>query len=448
MTAFDPLASDAPLIVYLDIKSPYAFIAKDPTCALEDQLGVEIDWRPLTLDIPSYLGSARLGERDEVIEQDRTPEQWAAVKYAYRDARRYAALRGLTLRGTVKIWDTSIAHIGMMWAKRQGARAVRSFLDHVYPPFWRRELDTEDPAMITAVLQASGVDTSGFAAFLAGEGREEHDRMQERIFDAGIFGVPSYVVGGRVFFGREHLPTVRWLLGGRAGPAPDIAYRHFGPVTKETPAATGMLTVVIDFAQPESYLAVAPTRELARDLGLRIDWRPTTVPAPRAPDAPRAGDDRGTRHRRFRAQNRELDLAHYAGSQGLTLGNVYRTSDSRVAGLGLLWLQRHAPAAVPEYLDSVFAGHWRETLDETLEPSISNSNVAAIRRVLASVTSGGGDFDLESLRPEYDRLQDELRAAGVVGAPGYLHDGEFFLGRQHLPMIRWRLLGKSGPPPI
>ena len=48
--------------------------------------------------------------------------------------------------------------------------------------------------------------------------------MQRVIFDAGIFGVPTYVVDREVFFGREHLPMVRWLLEGRQGPAPDIAY--------------------------------------------------------------------------------------------------------------------------------------------------------------------------------------------------------------------------------
>jgi 2-hydroxychromene-2-carboxylate isomerase len=227
MTAFDPLASDSPLIVYVDVKSPYAFIASEPTFRLEDQLGIAADWRPLTLDIPSYLGSARLDERGNVVEQNRTDEQWAAVKYSYRDARRYAALEGLTLRGTVKIWDTSIAHIGMMWAKRQGREVLRSYVRGVYRPFWRRELDAEDPAVIASVLRSAGADVAGFEAFLGGEGRAEHDAMQAAIFDAGIFGVPSYVVGGELFFGRENLPMVRWLLAGRKGPAPDVAYRHF-----------------------------------------------------------------------------------------------------------------------------------------------------------------------------------------------------------------------------
>jgi 2-hydroxychromene-2-carboxylate isomerase len=227
MSTFDPLSSTAPLIVYIDYKSPYAFVAIEPTYQIEDHFGIEIDWRPLTLDIPSYLGSARLDDRGRVAEENRSPEQWSAVRYAYKDARRYAALQGNTLRGTVKIWDTSLAHIGMMWAKRQGRAVLRAFTRGIYLPFWRRELDVEDLAAISATLEQAGADVSGFAVFAGGAGRAEHDAMQPAIFDAGIFGVPTYVIDGEVFFGREHLPRVRWMVGGRRGPAPDIAYRHF-----------------------------------------------------------------------------------------------------------------------------------------------------------------------------------------------------------------------------
>ncbi len=225
---FDPFVSASPLIVYLDIKSPYAYLAMDPTAEIADEIGIDVDWRPLTLDIPSYLGSARLGEQDEVVEQDRSEEQWAAVKYAYRDCRRYAALRDSTVRGTVKIWDTSIAHIGWMWAKARGESVLRRYLDLVYRPFWRRELDVEDPQVIAALLEQAGAGAAGFEAFLGGGGQVEHDAMQTAIFDAGIFGVPSFVVQGELFFGRENLPMVRWILAGRRGAAPDVAYRSFG----------------------------------------------------------------------------------------------------------------------------------------------------------------------------------------------------------------------------
>ncbi len=118
--AFDPLVSSAPLIVYVDYKSPYAYLAKDPTYAIEDELGIEVDWRPFTLDIPSYLGSARLDEQGRLVESQRSERQWSVVRYSYRDVRRYGSRRGLVVRGTTKIWNSSLAAIGMLWAKEQG----------------------------------------------------------------------------------------------------------------------------------------------------------------------------------------------------------------------------------------------------------------------------------------------------------------------------------------
>ena len=224
---FDPLDSDAPLIVYIDYKSPYAFIAKDPTYAIGDQLGIAIDWRPLTLDIPSYLGSARLDDKGKVAESSRTPQQWSGVKYGYRDARRYAALSDYTLRGTTKIWDSSLASIGLLWTKIQGMVELRRYSDIVYERFWKRELDIENPEVIADVIEEAGAETTGFEDYLRGDGRRFHDDIQARIFAAGVFGVPSYVIEGELFFGREHLPMVRWLLGGKKGNAPDIAYREF-----------------------------------------------------------------------------------------------------------------------------------------------------------------------------------------------------------------------------
>ena len=223
----DPLTSDAPLIVYIDYKSPYAFLATEPTYALEDDFGIEIDWRPLTLDIPSFLGAAKVDGHGKLLENNRSPRQWVSVKYAYRDCRRYANLRGLTIRGPTKIWNSSLAAIGLLWAKQEDRAVLRTYTGLVFERFWRRELDIEEPDVIQGLLKESGSDVGGFANFLKGDGRVAHDELQESLHPAGLFGVPSYIIQGEVFFGREHLPTVRWYLSGQPGPRPSIAYQHF-----------------------------------------------------------------------------------------------------------------------------------------------------------------------------------------------------------------------------
>src|SRR5271166_5826614 len=169
--SFDPLASSAPLIVYIDYKSPYAYLAIAPTYAMQDELGIEIDWRPFTLDIPSYLGSARLNQEGKVVEENRAPGQWLRVKYAYRDVRRYGSLRGIIVRGTEKIWDSSLAGIAMLWAKAQGPAILRAYSAIVYERFWKRELDVEDSGVIERVLEEAGARTEGFREYASGEGR-------------------------------------------------------------------------------------------------------------------------------------------------------------------------------------------------------------------------------------------------------------------------------------
>jgi len=236
---FSELRGDNQLAVYIDLKSPYAFIAIEPTRAMASALGVAIDWRPFTLDIPSYLGSAKLDKQGNVASSQRTPQQWTGVRYAYRDARRCASLRGKTLRGTEKIWDSSLAGIAMLWLKEQVKEQVKEqgpelfdrFVDDVYARFWRRDLDIEDVAVLEAALVRIDPELAAagrFRAFADGPGRAAHDELNQAAFDAGVYGVPTYLVADEMWFGREHLPRVEWLLGGSQGSAPGVANRAFG----------------------------------------------------------------------------------------------------------------------------------------------------------------------------------------------------------------------------
>ena len=212
------------LILYLDIKSPYAYLAKDPAKQLERDFSIEIDWRPLTLNIPSFLGSARVDEKNKVVEQNRTPQQWQAVRYAYYDAKRYARLRDMLIYGPRKIWDTNLAHIGWLFAKAQGREIMMRYLDHVYELFWKREIDVENLNEVETALSHSGCRVEEFANFAGIEGKNQLEAIQQEINAAGIFGVPTFVIDSEVYFGREHVPMIRWILDGKKGTAPDIAY--------------------------------------------------------------------------------------------------------------------------------------------------------------------------------------------------------------------------------
>jgi 2-hydroxychromene-2-carboxylate isomerase len=197
--------------IYSDYKSPYAYLAKDVAYALERDTGAELDWLPYTLDIPAFLGSAKVDPAGAVVEATRNAHQWRRVKYSYMDCRREANRCGLTILGPRKIFDSSLANIGMLYAKCHGT--LRRYHDRVFARFWKRELDIEDADALAAVLAECGTDTSGFAAFLDGEGRRRLQDIMREAEAAGVFGVPSFLLeDGDLYWGREHVPRIREIL--------------------------------------------------------------------------------------------------------------------------------------------------------------------------------------------------------------------------------------------
>lgn len=197
--------------VYTDYKSPYAYLAKDLAYELERDLPVRLEWLPYVLDIPSFLGSARVDADGSVLEENRNAHQWRRVRYSYMDCRRQARKRGLVIRGPRKIWNSTLAAAGMLYAQRAGDAVFRRYHDAVFERFWKRELDIEDVAVIAAVLAEFGADGAAFAA-QAQAGRDEVAAISRAAEAQGVFGVPSFLVDGELFWGREHLPDIRAML--------------------------------------------------------------------------------------------------------------------------------------------------------------------------------------------------------------------------------------------
>jgi 2-hydroxychromene-2-carboxylate isomerase len=197
--------------VYTDYKSPYAYLAKDLAYSLAGETGATLVWLPYTLDIPSFLGSASVDAQGKVLHAARNAHQWRRVKYSYLDCRREANRRGLIIRGPQKIFDSSTANIGMLYAERCGV--FRDYHDRVFERFWQRELDIEDSAALAAVLRECGAPTAEFTSYVAGEGRRRLEEIRREAEALGVFGVPSFVLeDGDLYWGREHLPRIRELL--------------------------------------------------------------------------------------------------------------------------------------------------------------------------------------------------------------------------------------------
>ena len=124
---------------------------------------MHLEWLPYILDIPGYLGSARIDADGKVVEATRNAHQWRRVRYSYMDCRRQANKRGLVIRGTQKIWRfIARRRRHAVHAKCSGTEVFRRYNDRVFERFWKRELDIEDVAIIAAVLTEAGANGAAF----------------------------------------------------------------------------------------------------------------------------------------------------------------------------------------------------------------------------------------------------------------------------------------------
>lgn len=204
------------------------------------------------------------------------------------------------------------------------------------------------------------------------------------------------------------------------------------------------LGVLLDLRHPLAYLALGPTLALAQSLAIEVSWLPLRAPALEPPRPAGREDDRGTRHRRYRAEALAREIRTYAEARGLVTRDLYRGDDDvALAHLAWLWVCERRPDRLAAFLADLFRAYWAREL------------LAPDREALASrvdaVGAGGGAFLAWAGRegpPVAGALDAELRERGLFQVPAYLVEGEVFYGRQHLPMVRWLLGGRSGPPPI
>ena len=81
---------------------------------------------------------------------------------------------------------------------------------------WAENLDMDDHDQITNQLNNAGLDASAIMAYAA-ENIEKFDQKitddTEKALANNVFGAPSYVVDGEVFWGQDRLDLLAWRLG-------------------------------------------------------------------------------------------------------------------------------------------------------------------------------------------------------------------------------------------
>jgi len=178
--------------MYSDYKSPFAYLAFDPAFALEDRFRIRLRWIPFQLRIKGK------GERSLYSE--------FKARYSYLDARRCANMRGLVIRGPLKVYDTTPALIGGLFAQQQGR--LFDYSRRVYELFFKRELEADQPEAVAGVIASLGMSADDYRKYLSGDGALAYQRAQDEAAADHVFGVPLFFFEGEPFWGHDRLPIL------------------------------------------------------------------------------------------------------------------------------------------------------------------------------------------------------------------------------------------------
>jgi 2-hydroxychromene-2-carboxylate isomerase len=192
---------------YYSLGSRYSYLAFTRMDALARDTGCEIDYRPIDggslvsrRDMNPFAGKPVSGQYD-----------WS---YRERDAKRWAAYYGVPYvepRGRVRFDSRSLA-ISAVAAKRLG-RVVEFSNELFSAMFCEPDIAEIDREECIRRARRCGIPEPDFERELdSGQTVEQHEEFLRAAHEAGVFGIPSFVVDAETFWGNDRLVLLRDYL--------------------------------------------------------------------------------------------------------------------------------------------------------------------------------------------------------------------------------------------
>lgn len=196
-----------PLDFHFDFISPYGYFASLRIDALAARHGREVRWHPMLLGVSvmKVMGLKPLLE---------TPLKG---DYVAHDVRRHALMDGIRIGRAPRtpMMNPLPAGRAFAWCLVHEAQRAKAFAQAVFDGYWVQACDYSTPASLAQPAQMAGIDPGRLVD--AAQTDEASALLRAQVDAAlarGIFGSPTVVVDGELFWGYDRLADVeRWLSG-------------------------------------------------------------------------------------------------------------------------------------------------------------------------------------------------------------------------------------------
>ena len=191
---------------YYSIGSRYSYLASTQIAALEKETGCCVEWHP--------INSVRLIAQRESSPFDGKPVS-GQYEWTYRelDAKRWAKFYGvpyLEPRGRLQ-FDSELLALACVAAKSFGK--VEEYSRLLFTAMFQDSLLEIDERECVIRAETCGISATDFHITLREQ--ETVERLNTAIdnaFHAGVFGVPTFIVSGELFWGNDRIVLLRHYL--------------------------------------------------------------------------------------------------------------------------------------------------------------------------------------------------------------------------------------------
>jgi 2-hydroxychromene-2-carboxylate isomerase len=195
---------------YLAPQSPWTYLGHDRFARIAAAAGATVRVLPIDLGgkVFPVSGGLPLGQR-------------APQRQAYRlvELARFRDALGLPLNLKPRYFPVpgdDAARLIIAADQGDGAAAAMRLAGAVLTAVWAQERNIADASTLAELLAECGLPAERLAASRTPEVQARYERNTQQAIDAGIFGSPSYVIDGEIFWGQDRLDFVERRLAQRA----------------------------------------------------------------------------------------------------------------------------------------------------------------------------------------------------------------------------------------
>jgi 2-hydroxychromene-2-carboxylate isomerase len=183
-----------------DVASPYSYLASTQLRGLQDRTGCDVQITPILLGgILKALGNQPVPPAPR-------------LNYMRRDLAAWGKRYGVPVEIPPSFPVKTVLPLRAIIAAGPGEDG-RVAMHALFRTFWGEGKDVSDPEIVKASLTAAGLD--GAALVAKAEDPAVKDQLRantERAVDRGVFGAPTFFVGGYLFWGNDRLDFVEDAL--------------------------------------------------------------------------------------------------------------------------------------------------------------------------------------------------------------------------------------------